>query len=83
MVLCNSKLFVTTGRALASSYDLTRQAWLDLEELRRYLHCVMLVNMSQDWASIRSFFCALNLSGEGLNCEYNDTKYNDQQYVTK
>ena len=45
MVLCNSKLYVTTGRALASSYDLTRQAWLDLEELRRYLHCVKLVNL--------------------------------------
>ena len=43
MVLCNSKLYVTTGRALASSYDLTQQAWLDLEELRRYLHCVKLV----------------------------------------
>ena len=43
MVLLNSKLCVTTGRVLASSYDQTRQAWLDLEELRRYLHCVKLV----------------------------------------
>ena len=42
---CNSKLYVTTGRALASSYNLTRQAWLDLEELRRYLRCVKLVNL--------------------------------------
>ena len=43
MILCNSKLYVTTGKALASSYDLARQTWLDLEELRRYLHCVKLV----------------------------------------
>ena len=28
MILCNSKLYVTTGRALA--YDLARQTWLDL-----------------------------------------------------
>ena len=42
MVLVNSKLYVTTSRVLASSYDQTRQAWLDLEELHRYLHCVKL-----------------------------------------
>jgi hypothetical protein len=43
MVLLNSQLYVTTGRVLASSYNQTRQAWLDLEELRRYSYCVKLV----------------------------------------
>jgi hypothetical protein len=42
-VLLNSKLYITTGRALDKSYDLTQQAWLNLEELCRYLHCGNLV----------------------------------------
>ena len=37
IILCHYKLYATAGKALASSYDLARQTWLDLEELHRNL----------------------------------------------